>query len=133
MDTLELNHIGGGKYIMSASNDIRLQLIASLLLDNTVRRKIKSELGQIFNMPVGKVLELESSDGEKFEVQQAEENKLYVRLLNNESSTERVLETDIKNDTLQDLIEDFESLLIEEPDEIQLIREQDNFYLNEYD
>lgn len=130
---LKLSHAGSGRYFIASNNDVRLEMIAELLIDNDIRTQIKEALESFTGIPVGDVLSLKTLNGKHFEVQQATDNILYIRLLNHNSQTMETLETDLANETFIDLADEWEDLLIDEPQEIQLIREQDYFYFKSYE
>lgn len=130
---LKLSHSGLGRYFIASHNDVRLEMVAELLIDDDIRTQVKEALESFTGIPVGDVLSLKTRNGKHFEIQQASDNILYIRLLNHESQTMETLETDLANETFINLADEWEDLLLDEPQEIQLVREQDDFYFKPYE
>lgn len=125
MHSIEFARIEDGLYEIVDENDERLFCIGQILVDDNLRGGFK------------KALEYTPETG--LERHKDFETKLYHARLSpdtvyglriklvDKQDPERVLETDIKLNTLIDLIDSWENLVLEEPEGIIITREQDTF------
>jgi hypothetical protein len=122
MNTLIFAKTPNGSYAIADNNDERLIIIAQVLLNNMVRSQIKSKLLHLPGLVVGETLAA-TVDTTTIRIRQHEDDMLMINL--SDRQTKQELTTEISNDMLLDLIDDWEDLLVEQPDEIILRRQHD--------
>jgi hypothetical protein len=127
MNTLIFAKMANGSYAIADNNDERLLIIAEVLLNTMIRSAIKNKLLHLPGLAVGETVAV-TTDTTIFRIRQHEDGILMVNL--GDRQTKEELTTDISNDMLLDLIDDWEDLLAEKPDEIILSRHHDQDIFN---
>lgn len=127
MNHIQFSRLEDGLYEILEENDERLSVIGQLLFDDNLRNGIKAALEYAPEIGLEKRQEFET---QLYDVHLSPD-PVYGLLIKfiDKKDPERLLETDIKIDTLMDLIDQWEMAVAEEPEIITITRVQDTFVI----
>ncbi len=128
MYTLEFVRLENGEYTISDDNDQRLYMIGQILLDDALRNGVKKTLEYAPEFGVERRKDIET---EQFHVRVSPLNETTCMIIYKDKTEpeEEALQTDMKIETLLDLIDSFENAVEAESESIMMTRSQDNFTL----
>jgi len=127
MDKIEFARIEDGLYELVEENDERLVCIGRILQDDAVREAVKHALQYAPELGMEKHKDIETQLY-KVKVSPDPVYGLLIKFID-KKEPDTVLETDIRLETLLDLIDAWEEAVDAEPEAISITRTQDTFEL----